>query len=608
MPAQEVMAPTRSSSTTRTPRGSACLNCRRRKLRCDSARPVCGPCVRAHRECDCEYTDGPTRSRTQVLEEEIAILEARIHELEHPGAPPVTVSLHEPRNGSPATLSLSSHSSSSSASPPHSAVQPKADSGLCSAFGHFSPSPPNSGSWDLTDPPLQVVQLLVNYFLPHASQFGFFLHQPRFLQSVCIEDSAVRIAKLSPALLNAVYLWGVRLSGHESLYAHEPIFVTRAVHALSTVFARAPAYNPIYTLQAEVLLASYFFHSRRFLEARQHCSAAAALALSCRLNTIRSASDPQLRTPLVDIFEHVLPPTSDSLEEGERINAFWTVYILDKSWAVALDTPSYISTNSGTHIDTPWPLDMEDYESASYPPVFQGFQTVQSFLTELPIMTIDGTSMLALRSKAAALFEHAAGLAARYEPTMANVDSFFTEFFVLDSIIDSFTASLPAIDGAANWLAARDLLIVHTYARAATIQLYSNFRDAEGLEGCKDLSAAKAAIVLLDGISLSEITFLDPIMAILWTAISRVLIREIARLRISRASAPDVKDEHADGEWIQYPEDAGQQHWLRYTEAEELQFVAGLQKIVGAMTTFSQSSELMRLQLATVQQEIDEAS
>ena len=45
---------------------------------------MCGQCTRANREVDCEYTDGPGPSPTQVLEEQITRLEARIRELEHP--------------------------------------------------------------------------------------------------------------------------------------------------------------------------------------------------------------------------------------------------------------------------------------------------------------------------------------------------------------------------------------------------------------------------------------------------------------------------------------------------------------------------------------------
>ena len=59
----------------------------------------------------------------------------------------------------------------------------------------------------------------------------------------------------------------------------------------------------------------------------------------------------------------------DPIEEGERIDAFWQVYILDKAWAVALKSPSSISEDGlwGTQIDTPWPLRMQEYEQVCSP-------------------------------------------------------------------------------------------------------------------------------------------------------------------------------------------------------------------------------------------------
>lgn len=69
-------------STTPLQRGSACLSCRKRKMKCDGSRPVCQQCSRANRAADCEYDDGKTKTRTQILQEKIQRLEARVHELE----------------------------------------------------------------------------------------------------------------------------------------------------------------------------------------------------------------------------------------------------------------------------------------------------------------------------------------------------------------------------------------------------------------------------------------------------------------------------------------------------------------------------------------------
>ena len=54
--------------------------------RCDGRKPACSQCAAKGREEDCEYTaDIQGLTKTQMLEENIYILEQRIRELENPG-------------------------------------------------------------------------------------------------------------------------------------------------------------------------------------------------------------------------------------------------------------------------------------------------------------------------------------------------------------------------------------------------------------------------------------------------------------------------------------------------------------------------------------------
>lgn len=66
------------------------------RQRCDGNQPVCGQCVNKGRQEDCEYTTAPGLTRTQLLEENIALLEARIKELENPEEG-TSIKLHDPR-------------------------------------------------------------------------------------------------------------------------------------------------------------------------------------------------------------------------------------------------------------------------------------------------------------------------------------------------------------------------------------------------------------------------------------------------------------------------------------------------------------------------------
>lgn len=62
--------------------------------KCDGVRPVCGQCTSKNRPDDCEYTTGQGLTRSQMLEENIALLESRIKELENPDTTAPSVKLH----------------------------------------------------------------------------------------------------------------------------------------------------------------------------------------------------------------------------------------------------------------------------------------------------------------------------------------------------------------------------------------------------------------------------------------------------------------------------------------------------------------------------------
>lgn len=53
----------------------------------------------------------------------------------------------------------------------------------------------------------------------------------------------------------------------------------------------------------------------------------------------------------------------DAVELGERIRVFWTVFILDRCWSASLGVPcALIESEPSSQIDTPWPLEISDYE------------------------------------------------------------------------------------------------------------------------------------------------------------------------------------------------------------------------------------------------------
>lgn len=88
-----------------------------------------------------------------------------------------------------------------------------------------------------------------------------------------------------------------------------------------------------------------------------------ALAMACGLHKIRTAQPTSAFTSFIDQIDLALQEPRDQIEEGERINAFWAVFFIDRCSAVAFCPPLATSDiDVSGQIDTPWPLEMETYE------------------------------------------------------------------------------------------------------------------------------------------------------------------------------------------------------------------------------------------------------
>jgi hypothetical protein len=192
----------------------------------------------------------------------------------------------------------------------------------------------------------------VHNFLHNASCFGFFLDAQAFHDAVT--STAGR--NLPPVLLNVLYLWGVHLSKDARITVYEPAFLAHALRSTASSLSGTHPRTVLHSIQASVLLAYYFIRTVRFLEAKYHTSAAVSIAVSAGLHRIRGAHSGAPPT------SEALPPPVDPLEEGERINAFWSVLTLNNCWAGMDGSPSNVVYGpAGLKIDTPWPLETRHY-------------------------------------------------------------------------------------------------------------------------------------------------------------------------------------------------------------------------------------------------------
>ncbi|KAF5379062.1 hypothetical protein D9615_005944 [Tricholomella constricta] len=581
------------------------------KTKCDGVKPVCGPCRMHPKDDDCEYSDGPGRSRTKVLEDTVSRLEARLHELENPDDTTPSVTLHDPYRSyhdsqqlskSPPSLLIPethpysplspfSPTSTSSSLPSgrpwrsFSALDTKTESGGSSGSSSSPQRQYTSSPFLGTDEPgFITIQTLLDKFLPHCLEFGFFLNPNRFREATLLPLSFGHPSRPSPAVLSAVYLWGVHLSHSEPLLLQEHSFMTRALQHAATDLLGAHPDVILHTLQAEVLLAYYLLRIGRFLEAKCHTANAVSLALAAGFHKIRSTN---LYAPLAIGLSSDTPislhPPRDVIEEGERINGFWAVLMLHKYITIALEPPMSVCGTleaPGIQIDTPWPLDISHYSEGLLYPDVRGNSTVRNFLLNSVETGNQGHSTTALNVKAAILFHRSAQLAGQWTPNMQTREfyAYTAAFQSINRVIETFRTTLPPLAQLdVKHPGTRALLLIHALTDAATIKLHINFSYADSSSKQHCLTAARN-MVTFGGLNIQEVGYMNPIMGTLWVAACHVFIDEISRVR-SLANA-----------------------WPPNTEGSEDELMERLRSGMAALSALSDESSLTKYQLTKVQE------
>ncbi|KAF7329649.1 Zn(2)-C6 fungal-type domain-containing protein [Mycena kentingensis (nom. inval.)] len=280
----------------RTPalrRGSACLNCRRLKIRCDGVQPVCNNCIRVPKEECCTFNAPPHRRRR------------------HAPASASQLGFFSPVSKMETEAMAQWLSEVDFASPSESAM-----STPTSAFA-FDEVPFEYVSSAFTSPEMPTVPLpfensglLVDHFLPHAAQCGFFLDAEQF-------RATADACTTSDPLLSAARLWGAHLSGLPDLMAQIPDLLRAALQQTALdICVPAPSAaectrsSVVRTIQTLILLANYFLLVEpNLLAARVQANVADTLVAWCALDGNafgdgregREETDPELESVREDV-------------------------------------------------------------------------------------------------------------------------------------------------------------------------------------------------------------------------------------------------------------------------------------------------------------------
>ncbi|KAH8823290.1 hypothetical protein DL96DRAFT_1617129 [Flagelloscypha sp. PMI_526] len=415
-------------------KGLACLACRKKKIRCDGKRPACGTCAKSTRSgAKCEYSDQASTARTQQLEDEVLLLQTRIEELE--------------KMADPFFL----------------------DGGKEREWGTVEWS-----GLEKSMPPPSVLAQLVHNFFQHCYEFGFFLDHAR-----------LDLITFCPVCRNSVFLWAVHLAGPDSpWFKTAPIFLSRALAFLTTgIVSDCGDHELICQLQGQVLLATYYCQTGRFLDARSQLSSACSLIHGVGLHRIGAPPDPApfgYVGPGVGTYILRHTPGLEPIETSERHRCFWTVMTLNNIWSGMDDVPSFFDFEMiGSQVTTPWP----DVPEGSYT---MGEEVVRKFFAQQPD---NADSLNALIAKSSLLFSKASCVSRKYRPGMNSAESsaLFAEFVALDNLIDHFAMTLNFDENAPI----NRVILARSLTAAATIKLHRRYATVTTVSRQKCMVASK---------------------------------------------------------------------------------------------------------------------
>ncbi|RDB28815.1 Zinc finger transcription factor YRR1 [Hypsizygus marmoreus] len=573
------MPKTPSTSSTRPAlrRNQACRSCRKRKLKCDAARPHCGTCVKqwqalvsvpapvgyAHpTEPQCSYDpvegltlapDTDPLEKIKQLEDQISRLKTRLYEQEAsrsitPGRPPSQ--LYSDAMGPIASTSRQ-HADVGAISLPHASLSMMNIVGIDSPDTRFRSQSGSPESYTINgnkqagpslDPFMDLLFLGWNPDLPDPTTLNHYidiffkcdpcgsrvLHRTSFLASMHLppRDPGFPHSAILHAICAAASRWspqnvvtlpdGTRRDQFAEFHASKTRqYIDKTMASGEDIFS---------VMQACILLSWYFYQEGRWVEVWIFAGFQTRVAVPLRLNYPGTFSTHGNNSPGA-----YLAPPKDLRDLESRRRTWWMTILFDRIASVG----GWIHAVDERDLGTELPLRNEDFESeVAIPSNPQDLASPDVFTRHPP----QYTDSFLLLIKAVMLFGRVTDYNVRGNlraPTAPskNQNPFFLEgFSELDKLVSSdFLQSLPQIfknntgvtDAPDGSRLDTDLYMVHIIPHAATITLhnpYIDFTDPQCVSTARCVHSARSilsAYYVLSATSL-DISRLHPFVTICW--------------------------------------------------------------------------------------------
>ncbi|KAF8671217.1 GAL4-like Zn(II)2Cys6 (or C6 zinc) binuclear cluster DNA-binding domain [Rhizoctonia solani] len=533
------MAPKNKESVLN--RGAACLECRKRKLKCDAAKvcmrtfvigpalthrshPYCGACVKSSRQDRCIYEAIRNKNLADQLEERVNQLERMVERMEREGSTGMTAlsptQMHGSSTGYGVVPNTHNELTSSSSIAPSGIPMP-----LAGNYGTFMPLDHKSNSrqhyldalitlpWDdaveaWSRLPDESHNSLVDIFITYLPKSNIQLHVERFLSNLALPDDNPR--SIHPAMLAAVYLLAC-YHWSDSLMAYEAAFLAQARTLMQDALAKK---DRLFTgfIQPGILVTEYLLNRGRFREAYHQIIQTTSFCMNCNLHKLKSSI---LGPMMSGCPSGLLPPPTDGVELGERILAFWAAFMLDQKCCI-MGLPSSFGKadelDTRGRIDTVWPNTITEYEEGHI--THADSMTLRFLCTDGPqIMLQESEGGFKIRLQSFALYKFAG------DSEMAPDD--------VGLAISQFIRRLPAPDPN-DPVNMPSLAVAHIVSHAAMIRLCARSSATQTMDGrALEASLSCARMIHLLTVSDFDMWSLDIVLCYIWADCAKILARYI---------------------------------------------------------------------------------
>ncbi|KAK6006249.1 hypothetical protein QM012_006659 [Aureobasidium pullulans] len=358
----------------------ACVLCRKRKLRCDGAKPSCATCTRLSHNCaydEVRKKSGPKRGYVKELEARLAQVETLLNNQAGVEMPlnaidqPVINGDDLPDMGGidPDQGRLMQEMRVGQSPPSASNSNPATrQQSLSEAYETRQPAfwegELKSPSWvpnlsmlatgmDEPLPPPDVCAELTAIYFERVHPSAPILHRPRFLMSMQNTSPALR-----PRLSLQYAVWTLAASAHPKYENMVDTLYRRARHYLERdeMSGVGEKMINIATVQAWQCIAAYEFKMMYFPRAWLSTGRTARLGLMMGLHRVDG--------PNIDV-KQCLPPPKDWIEKEERRRLFWMTFAGDRYASIGTGWPMTIDE---TDISTDLPGSDEAFDAGTPEP------------------------------------------------------------------------------------------------------------------------------------------------------------------------------------------------------------------------------------------------